>query len=46
MESIHLLLALAILKPYSQALIVVEELTVLVIVANAMGVFIFSFFKS
>ncbi len=46
MESIHLLLALAISKPYSQALIVVEELTVPVIVANAMGVFIFGFIIS
>lgn len=46
MESLHLLIALYMAKPYSQALVVVEELTVPVIVANAMGIFIFAFIIS
>ena len=46
MESLHLLMALVMAKPYSQALLVVQELTVPVIVANAMGIFIFAFIIS
>lgn len=46
MESLHLLLALIIAKPYAKALLVVQELTVPVIVANAMGIFIFAFIIS
>lgn len=46
MEGLHLLIALFMAKPYSQALIVVEELTIPVIVANAMGIFIFAFIIS
>jgi len=46
MEGLHLLIALFTAKPYAKALIVVEELTIPVIVANAMGIFIFAFIIS
>jgi len=46
MESLHLLINLAIAKPYSQALAVVEELTIPIIVSNALGMFIFAFIIS
>lgn len=46
MEALHLLINLFMAKPYSQAVIVVQELTVPIIVANAMGVFIFAFIIS
>jgi len=46
MESLHMLITLAIARPYSQALAVVEELTVPMIVSNAIGVFIFAFIIS
>lgn len=46
MESLHLLINLAIAKPYSMALAVVEELTIPIIVSNALGMFIFAFIIS
>lgn len=46
MESLHLLINLAMAKPYSQALAVVEELTIPIIVSNALGMFIFAFIIS
>jgi phosphoserine phosphatase RsbU/P len=46
MESLHLLINLAIAKPYEQALLVVQELTIPIIVSNAMGIFIFAFIIS
>lgn len=46
MESLHLLINLAIAQPYEQALAVVEELTIPIIVSNAMGMFIFAFIIS
>jgi len=46
MESLHMLITLAIARPYSQALAVVEELTAPMIIANAIGVFIFAFIIS
>lgn len=42
MESMHMLITLMIAKPYDQALAVVQELTVPMIVANALGMFIFA----
>ncbi|KAF5052445.1 5TMR of 5TMR-LYT [anaerobic digester metagenome] len=46
MESLHLLINLAVAQPYSQALAVVEELTIPIIVSNALGMFIFAFIIS
>lgn len=46
MESLHLLINLAIAKPYSMALAVVQELTIPIIVSNALGMFIFAFIIS
>jgi len=46
MESLHLLINLAIAQPYSKALLVVEELTIPIIVSNALGMFIFAFIIS
>jgi phosphoserine phosphatase RsbU/P len=46
MESLHLLINLAIAKPYYMALAVVQELTIPVIVSNALGMFIFAFIIS
>jgi sigma-B regulation protein RsbU (phosphoserine phosphatase) len=46
MESLHMLINLAIAQPYYMALAVVEELTIPMIVSNALGVFIFAFIIS
>ena len=46
MEALHLLINLAIAKPYYMALAVVEELTIPIIVSNALGMFIFAFIIS
>nr|WP_243687309.1 LytS/YhcK type 5TM receptor domain-containing protein [Methanobacterium formicicum] len=46
MESLHMLINLAIAQPYYMALAVVEELTIPMIVSNALGIFIFAFIIS
>ncbi|MGC9516165.1 MAG: PP2C family protein-serine/threonine phosphatase [Methanomicrobiales archaeon] len=46
MESLHMLINLAIARPYSQALAVVNEISVPMIFANALGMFIFAFIIS
>ncbi|NYB51367.1 MAG: SpoIIE family protein phosphatase [Methanobacteriaceae archaeon] len=43
MESLHLLLALILTSPYSKAVVVVENLYIPMILANALGMFIFAF---
>lgn len=42
MESIHMLITLTIAQPYDQALLVVQGLTLPMIVANGLGMFIFA----
>ncbi|MBI5680101.1 MAG: SpoIIE family protein phosphatase [Methanobacterium sp.] len=46
MEAFHMLLALLIVKPYSQALAIVEELSIPMILANALGILVFSYIIS
>lgn len=46
MESMHMLITFLIATPHEQAMAVVEELTVPMIVANAIGIFIFAFIIS
>lgn len=46
MESLHMLINLAIAQPYEKALAVVEELSMPMIIANALGIFIFAFIIS
>lgn len=43
MEGLHMLLTLAIARPFSDALALVETISVPMILANAVGVFIFAF---
>jgi len=43
MESFHMILALILASPFAQALEVVEELYIPMILANAIGMFIFAF---
>lgn len=44
MEVFHMILVLLLAKPYSQALTVVQEVSVPMIVSNALGMFIFAYF--
>lgn len=46
MELFHMLLALLIVQPYSKALLIVEELSVPMILANALGILVFSYIIS
>lgn len=46
MESLHMLLTLALARPYSQAVMVVNEVSLPMIFANALGMFIFAFIIS
>ncbi|MDI6644149.1 MAG: LytS/YhcK type 5TM receptor domain-containing protein [Methanobacteriaceae archaeon] len=46
MESLHMLLTLALARPYSQALLVVNEVSMPMIFSNALGMFIFAFIIS
>lgn len=46
MESFHMLLALLLVEPYSQALAIVEEISIPMIFANALGILVFSFIIS
>ena len=46
MESMHMLITLAIARPYSDALTVVNEVSIPMIFANALGIFIFAFIIS
>jgi phosphoserine phosphatase RsbU/P len=41
-ESLHMILALSLSSPYSQALIVVKELSLPMIFSNALGMFVFA----
>ena len=43
MESLHMLLTLAICRPFDQALAVVQMVTIPMIAANAAGMFVFAF---
>lgn len=43
METFHMILALILASPYSQALDVVENLYIPIVLANAVGMFIFAF---
>ena len=43
MEVLHMLLALAICRPFDQALALVQTATIPMIVANAAGIFVFAF---
>lgn len=45
-EMFHMLLALILVQPYSQALAIVEEVSVPMIFANALGILVFSFIIS
>lgn len=45
-EMFHMLLALLILKPYSLAFSIVEELSIPMILANTLGILVFSFIIS